>query len=56
DMVIAGLLLLSIPSTTEGVDVGRFELGRDLRAKFYAKFSKVNFNDSAISVPVLDIG
>jgi hypothetical protein len=36
--------------------MGRFESGRDLRAKFYAKFSKVNFNHSAIFVPVPDIG
>jgi hypothetical protein len=40
----------------KGFAMGRFESGRDLRAKFYAKFSKVNFNHSAIFVPVPDIG
>jgi hypothetical protein len=47
---------LSLPSFSEGVVMERVESGRDLRAKIYAKLSKVNSNDGVVSVPVPDIG
>ncbi|XP_045800166.1 zinc finger CCCH domain-containing protein 23-like [Trifolium pratense] len=49
---------LSLPSTSEGVIMERVESGRDLRAKIYAKFSRMNSNsnDGVVSVPVPDIG
>ncbi|CAK8568409.1 unnamed protein product [Lathyrus sativus] len=46
----------SLPSRYEGVCMERVESGRDLRAKNYGKFSTMNFNDGAVSVPVPDFG
>lgn len=47
---------LSLPSNYEGVSMERVESGRDLRAKFYAKFGRLNLNDGVASVPIPDIG
>lgn len=47
---------LSLPSNYEGVGMERVESGRDLRAKIYEKFGRLNSNDGVVSVPVPDIG
>jgi len=47
---------LSLPSNYEGVAMERVESGRDLRAKIYAKFGRLNSNDGVASVPIPDIG
>jgi RING finger protein unkempt len=47
---------LSLPSNYEGVSMERVESGRDLRAKIYAKFGRLNLNDGVASVPIPDIG